>query len=103
MHPGYNFQTAPIVVGAMGCIPMGYDPKWLATYPEMVGFDGKEIKILILFLLVLTSPKRCWFLMILTSESSVVFLMDVFWWKSLTIFNCWFFFFVKSSILDVGF
>ena len=42
MHPGYKFQTAPIVVGAIGCIPMGYVPKWLVTYPEMVGFDGKK-------------------------------------------------------------
>ena len=42
MYPGYKFEIAPIVVGAMG-----YVPKCLVTYPKMAGFEGKEIKLLI--------------------------------------------------------
>ena len=42
MCPGYKFEIAPIVVGAMG-----YVPKCLVTYLKMVGFEGKEIKLLI--------------------------------------------------------
>ena len=42
IHPGYKFETAPVVVGAMG-----YVPKCLATYLKMVGFEGKDIKLLI--------------------------------------------------------
>ena len=42
MYPGYKFEIAPIVVGAMG-----YVPKCLVTYLKMVGFEGKEIKLLI--------------------------------------------------------
>ena len=42
MYPGYKFEIAPIVVGAMG-----YVSKCLVTYLNMVGFEGKEIKLLI--------------------------------------------------------
>ena len=42
LHPRYKFEIAPIVVGAMG-----YVPKCLVTYLKMVGFEGKEIKLLI--------------------------------------------------------
>ena len=42
MYPGYKFEIVPIVVGAMG-----YIPKCLVTYLKMVGFEGKEIKLLI--------------------------------------------------------
>ena len=42
MYPGYKFEIAPIVVGEMG-----YVPKCLVTYLKMVGFKGKEIKLLI--------------------------------------------------------
>ena len=42
MYPGYKFEIAPIVVGSMG-----YVPKCLVTYLKMVGFEGKEIKLLI--------------------------------------------------------
>ena len=42
LHPSYKFEFAPIVVGAMG-----YVPKCLVTYLKMVGFEGKDIKLLI--------------------------------------------------------
>ena len=42
LHPSYKFEIAPIVVGAMG-----YVPKCLVTYLKMVGFEGKDIKLLI--------------------------------------------------------
>ena len=42
MYPGYKFEIAPIAVGAMK-----YVPKCLVTYLRMVGFEGKEIKLLI--------------------------------------------------------
>ena len=42
LHPRYKFEIAPIVVGAMG-----YVPKCLVTYLKMVGFEGKDIKLLI--------------------------------------------------------
>ena len=42
MYPGYKFEIAPIVVGAMG-----YVPKCLVTYLKMVGFEGNEMKLLI--------------------------------------------------------
>ena len=42
MHPGDKFEIAPIVEGAMG-----YVPKCLAAYLKMVEFEGKEIKLLI--------------------------------------------------------
>ena len=43
LHPSYKFEIAPIVVGAMG-----YVPKCLVTYLKMVGFEGKDSKLLIL-------------------------------------------------------
>ena len=42
LYPTYKFEIAPIVVGAMG-----YVPKCLVTYLKMVGFEGKDIKLLI--------------------------------------------------------
>ena len=42
LHPRYKFEIAPIVVGAMG-----YVPKCLVTYLKMVGFEGKDINLLI--------------------------------------------------------
>ena len=42
MHPRYKFEIAAILVGAMG-----YVPKCLVTYLKMVGFEGKDIKLLI--------------------------------------------------------
>ena len=42
LHPGYKFEIAPIAVGAMG-----HYPKCLVTYLKMVGFEGKDIKLLI--------------------------------------------------------
>ena len=42
MYPGYKFEIAHIVVGAMV-----YVPKCLVTYLKMAGFEGKEIKLLI--------------------------------------------------------
>ena len=42
MYPGYKFEIAPTVVGAMG-----YVPKCLVIYLKMVGFESKEIKLLI--------------------------------------------------------
>ena len=42
MHLGYKFEIAPVVVEAMG-----YVPKCLATYLKMVGFECKDIKLLI--------------------------------------------------------
>ena len=42
MYPGYKFEIAPILVGTMGSVP-----KCLVTYLKMVGFEGKEIKLLI--------------------------------------------------------
>ena len=42
MCPGYKFEIAPIVVGTMECFP-----KYLVTSLKMVGFKGKEIKLLI--------------------------------------------------------
>ena len=41
MHPCYKLEITPIVVGAMG-----YAPKFIVTYLEMVGFEVKEIKLL---------------------------------------------------------
>ena len=43
LHAGYEFEIAPIVVGAMG-----YVLKYLVTYLKMVGFESKDIKLLIL-------------------------------------------------------
>ena len=42
LHPGHKFEIAPIVLGAVG-----YVPKCLVTYLEMVGFDVKAIKLII--------------------------------------------------------
>ena len=42
LHPSYKFEIAAIVVRAMG-----YVPKCLVTYLKMVGFEGKDIKLLI--------------------------------------------------------
>ena len=42
MCPGYKFPIVSILVGAMG-----YVPKCLVIYLKMVGFEGKEIKLLI--------------------------------------------------------
>ena len=42
MHPGYKFEIALIVMGAIR-----YVPKCLVTYLKMVGFEGKDIKLLI--------------------------------------------------------
>ena len=42
LHPGYKFEVAPIVVGAMG-----HHPKCLVTYVKMVGFEDKDIKLLV--------------------------------------------------------
>ena len=42
MHPVYKFEIALIVMGAIG-----YVPKCLVTYLKMVGFEGKDIKLLI--------------------------------------------------------
>ena len=42
LHPNYKFEIAPIVVEAIG-----YVPKCLVTYLKMVGFEGKDIKLLI--------------------------------------------------------
>ena len=36
LHPSYKFEIAPIVVA------MGYVPKYLVTYLNMVGFEGKD-------------------------------------------------------------
>ena len=41
MHPSYKFEIAPIVVGAMGCVP-----KCPVTHLKMVGFKRKEINLL---------------------------------------------------------
>ena len=41
LHPSYKFEIAPIVVGAMGCVP-----KCPVTYLKMVGFKRKEINLL---------------------------------------------------------
>ena len=42
MYPSYKLEIAPAVLGAMG-----YVPKCLVTYRKMVGFEVKEIKLLI--------------------------------------------------------
>ena len=42
LHAGYKFEIAPIVVGAMG-----YVLKYQVTYLKMVGFESKDIKLLI--------------------------------------------------------
>ena len=42
LHPRYKLEIAPIVVGAIG-----YVPKCLVTYLKIVGFEGKDIKLLI--------------------------------------------------------
>ena len=42
MHRCYKFDIAPIVVGAMG-----YVPKCLVTCLKMIGFEVKDIKLLI--------------------------------------------------------
>ena len=42
LHAGYKFEIAPIVVGAMG-----YVLKYLVTYLKVVGFESKDIKLLI--------------------------------------------------------
>ena len=40
MYPGYKFEIAPVVVGAME-----YVSKCLVTYLKMVAFEGKDIKL----------------------------------------------------------
>ena len=42
LHPGYNSEFAPIVVGAIV-----YVLKCLLTYMIRVRFEGKEVKLLI--------------------------------------------------------
>ena len=42
MHPAYKFEFPPIGVG-----PMVYVTECLETYLNMVGFRGKEVKLLI--------------------------------------------------------
>ena len=74
MHPGYKFEIAPIVVGAMG-----YVPKCLVTYLKIVGFKEKEIKQVIGRMQVRSISgtikicKMFWISMISKSKSESVF------------------------------
>ena len=42
MYPDYKFQVAPVVIGAMTCVP-----KCLIKYLKMIGFNENESKVLI--------------------------------------------------------
>ena len=53
MHPGYKFEIAPVVVA------VGHASKCFITCLKMVGYKGKDIKLLICRMQVKSISGKC--------------------------------------------